>query len=183
MLIFVILSPDHLFRNPHCMSKLQEEIDSAHLSPVPQWNETHALPYLGAVVKEALRIHPAVGLLLERIVPEGGATLCGVFFPEGTVVGCNAMVIHFDKGVYGARYPVTEFWPERWLEASPDEKSLMDRSFLAFGSGKRTCIGKNISLLEIHKVVPLLLKRFKVGNSDPSFLRVHMLTNCSLMNR
>ena len=35
----------------------------------------------------------------------------------------------------------------------------------AFGSGKRTCIGKNISLLEVHKLVPLLLMRFKVSCS------------------
>jgi cytochrome P450 len=150
------------------MLKLQEEIENANLSPIPQWNETHSLPYLGAVVKEALRIHPAVGLNLERIVPDGGVTLCGQFFPEGTVVGCNVAVIHFNKEVYGANYPVEEFRPERWLEASSEQRSLMDRSFLAFGSGKRTCIGKNISLLEIHKVVPLLLKRFKVKHPPPS---------------
>jgi hypothetical protein len=38
----------------------------------------------------------------------------------------------------------------------------MERFFMAFGSGKRTCIGKNISLLEVYKLVPLLLSKFNV---------------------
>lgn len=36
----------------------------------------------------------------------------------------------------------------------------MERYFLAFGAGSRTCIGKNISLLEISKLVPELIRRF-----------------------
>jgi len=94
-------------------------------------------------------------------------TLCGHFFPEGTIVGCNPAVIHKDKRVYGRRFSVDEFWPERWLEASVEEKADMERCFMAFGSGKRTCIGKNISLLEVHKLVPLLLMNFKMRLVNP----------------
>ena len=43
----------------------------------------------------------------------------------------------------------------------------MERNFLAFGSGTRTCIGKNISLLEMSKLVPQLLRRFDFELSDP----------------
>ncbi|KAH0842829.1 hypothetical protein FOPE_08363 [Fonsecaea pedrosoi] len=147
------------------MAKLMAELDSTNLSPLPQWRETSNLPYLGAVIKEALRLHTPVGFILERIVPKGGATLCGHFFPEGTIVGCNPAVIHRDKRVYGRRYSVDSYRPERWLEADDEERGEMERCFMAFGSGKRTCIGKNISLLEMYKLVPLLLKRFKVGST------------------
>lgn len=41
------------------------------------------MSYLQAVIKEALRMHPATGLPLERVVPAGGATISGYFFPEG----------------------------------------------------------------------------------------------------
>lgn len=51
---------------PGCFSKLQEEISSANLSPLPQWKETYNLPHLGAAIKGAIRIHSPVGLLLER---------------------------------------------------------------------------------------------------------------------
>lgn len=130
---------------------------------MPTFKETYPLPYLGAVIKEALRLHTPVGLILERLVPAGGVTVSQREFPEGTIVGCNPHVIHRSKAVYGKSYDVDEFWPERWLEADALTKSDMDRFFMAFGSGKRVCIGRNISMLEIYKLVPLLLARFKVG--------------------
>lgn len=36
-----------------------------------------------------------------------------------------------------------------------------------FGAGHRSCLGKNISLLEIYKVVPTLLRRFDVSTLSP----------------
>jgi len=63
---------------------------------------------------------------------------------------------------------VDEYRPERWLDADVEEKADMERCFMAFGSGKRTCIGKNISLLEVHKLVPLLLMNFKMQLVDPA---------------
>ena len=40
------------------------------------------MPYLQACIKEGLRMHPATGLPLARVVPKGGATICGRYFPE-----------------------------------------------------------------------------------------------------
>lgn len=41
------------------------------------------MPYLQAVIREGLRIHPSTGLPLERVVPKGGAQIAETFFPEG----------------------------------------------------------------------------------------------------
>ena len=38
----------------------------------------------------------------------------------------------------------------------------MEQSFFAFGAGSRTCIEKNISLMEMTKIVPQLLREFEV---------------------
>ncbi|KAK6542712.1 hypothetical protein TWF694_006655 [Orbilia ellipsospora] len=147
----------NLMRYPGVLSKLRNELTLANLTTtqIPKYSQTNSLPYLNAVVKESLRLHPAVGILLERVVPAGGVTLCDQFIPEGTIVGCNPWVIHRDKRVYGPDANI--FKPERWIYASERQKADMERSYLVFGSGKRTCIGKNISLLEIYKIIPWMV--------------------------
>lgn len=77
----------YLLKNPASMQSLRDEVDSfasrGELSDHPTFKESQQMPYLQAVIKEALRLHPATGLPLERVVPEGGATISGRFFPEG----------------------------------------------------------------------------------------------------
>jgi cytochrome P450 len=133
--------------------------------PLVKWNDVRDLPYLSAVIKEALRCHPAVGLVLERIVPAGGVTVAGEFFPAGTNIGCSAWTVHQDKNIFGADPEV--FRPERWIEASEAKQSEMNGYLFAFGAGSRTCTGKNISLLEMHKLVPAVLRSFEVRETKP----------------
>jgi len=160
-----------LCKNPSTMSRVVQEITSAdtagHLSnPIRYKESTTHLPYTHAALKETMRIHPSVSLLLERHVPPGGATICDQHIPGNTVVGINAWVLHHDAAVFpdpGA------FRPERWLPEESSEERLreMEASFFAFGAGARTCIGKNISLLEMAKVVPQLLREFEVELAEP----------------
>lgn len=149
-----------LIKNPQTLNRLREEVDakiaeregSAPLS----FKETQAMPYLQAVIKEAIRMHSPAGLSMGRIVPTGGATIAGHFFPEGTVVGMNPWATHYDPDVYGP--DSTVFRPERWIGCSPEHFQRMERSWMPFGHGSRTCIGKNISILEISVLVPQLIR-------------------------
>lgn len=74
----------YVLKNPKVYEKLHMECTSLDV-PV-SWKKAQQLPYLDAVMREAMRIHPGVGLMLERIVPEGGLTLPdNRFIPEGMV--------------------------------------------------------------------------------------------------
>ena len=74
-------------------------------------------------------MHPAVQYPLERLIPEGGATLNGHWIPEGTIVGINAAVIHRNKDVFGL--DADEFRPSRWTEeAKSGDLKEMERSLL-----------------------------------------------------
>lgn len=161
----------YLLRNPPTLTRLLAELDDAEkrggfadATPgVVSWAEAQQLPYLDAVVKEAFRVHPAAGLPLERVIPPAGATIAGHFVPGGTIVGCSAWVLHQNPTIFGA--DSSQFRPERWLPSGAvDSERIkeMNAALFHFGSGSRTCIGKNISLLEIYKVVPSLLRAFEV---------------------
>ena len=159
----------YLCKTPHAYAKIMEELDqaiengtlSSDRTTTTSWAESQKLPYLDACIKEAFRLHPAVGLVLERIVPNQGVEICGEMIPGGTIVGCSAWVIHRRAEIFGK--DVEAFRPERWLEASGEARKRMEGSMLQFGMGARTCIGKNISLLEIYKLVPSFLRRFEVS--------------------
>jgi cytochrome P450 len=77
----------NMLKNPSTLAKLREELDTfqqnGQISSPITFKESQTMPYFQAVIKEAQRLHPATGLPMPRVVPEGGATLCGTFFPQG----------------------------------------------------------------------------------------------------
>ncbi|KAF1943495.1 cytochrome P450 [Clathrospora elynae] len=180
----------YLLKNPRTFNALRHEIDSLQQDGVGKtsqfitFKESQDMPYLQAVLKEALRMHPATGLPLERVVPPGGATICDTFFPEGTIVGINSWVTHRNTAVFGP--DANAFKPERWLSADKDKLSFMERSWMPvslssplsfrpassrcpqqsnmcpqqFGLGSRTCIGRHISFLEMSKLIPALVRDY-----------------------
>lgn len=158
----------NLIRNPGSLMRLRAEIDNvgakrcgSQSKELLAWNEVRQLPYLSAVISESLRTHPAAGLALERIVPPGGLQMGHVVLPGGTNVGCNAWALHLDQRIWGKK---PERWiPERWIDATDAQKAEMRNSLFTFGAGARTCIGKNISYLEMYKLVPAVLGEFDVS--------------------
>jgi cytochrome P450 len=134
----------HLMHNPAAYEKLTAEIDAAvadgTLSMPVAYAEAVKLPYLKACINEGMRLHPSVGLTMPRLVPAGGATISGFYFPEGYRVGVNGAVVQYDKDVFGP--DADNFNPDRWIEG---DAARMDKTMIQFGAGPRTCIGKNVS--------------------------------------
>lgn len=153
----------NLLRHPVTLDKLRNEIDQAYedgrLSDPMTFKETQGLTYLQAVIKEGLRIFPATGLPMQRVVPKEGASLAGRWFKGGEMVGINSWVAHANQDVFGK--DAEEWRPDRWLEYEEQGRGAeVEKYFLSFGMGSRMCLGKNISLLEMSKVVPLLFRKF-----------------------
>lgn len=77
----------YLLKNETALRKLRAEIDefdaNGKLSTPAKYNETLQMPYLQAVLKESMRIHPSVAFIYPRYVPKGGVTLAGRYIPEG----------------------------------------------------------------------------------------------------
>ncbi|KAK4147374.1 Pisatin demethylase [Dichotomopilus funicola] len=165
----------HILKSPRIYTKLQTEVRSVFVPfEAASHAKARALPYLEAVVKETLRYHPAVSMIMERIVPEGGLTLPdGSVVPAGQMVGMNPYIVGRNTDVFGK--DAEEFNPDRWLrgdaESEEAHKERMQRwgqSLLAFGGGYRICLGRNLSMMEVYKVVPTLMATFDIELEDPN---------------
>jgi cytochrome P450 len=130
-------------KGPDVYAELLREIDDAtssgKSSSPPKFREASDLPFLCATIKEAMRLHPSVGLTMPRITPIGGLEISGMHIPAGYDIGMNAAVVGYDEGIFGP--DVYEFQPKRWLG---ENSATLDKHNLIFGAGTRTCIGKNV---------------------------------------
>jgi hypothetical protein len=161
----------YTLKNPKVYRRLQRELDAANLAQPISYEDASSVAYLDAVVKEASRMHPGVGLLLERVVPEGGLTLPdGTVIPPGTTVGMNPWVVHQNKTIFGQ--DSESFNPDRWLrniddgeteEAFQARLTAMKQADLTFGAGNRICLGRNVSMLETYKIISTLFLKYDVS--------------------
>jgi cytochrome P450 len=165
-------------KHPPVWNRLRAELAAAGIDkascPV-QYKTCRRIPYLEAVVREALRILPGVSLPLERYVPPGGFQLAdGRFIPEGATVGINPYVIARNQSVWGA--DADQFRPERWLrdEAGGESEGAfrqrlqtMNDADLSFGGGSRVCIGKHLGLVQVYKVVATIATLYDLELAEP----------------
>ncbi|KAH0565669.1 hypothetical protein GP486_000943 [Trichoglossum hirsutum] len=139
----------YLLKKPAYMARLRAEVEKNQtqglLSNPVTFEQARKMPYLQACISEGLRMHPAVGMTLPRVVPQGGIRIHGYFLPEGTTAGISAWVVHRDEAVFGP--DADTFMPERWLKGDTKE---MD-----------------VSLMEMSKVLPTLLMNFDLELADP----------------
>lgn len=165
----------YCLKNPRIWKRLEEEvvINIPADKPAPHV-AARALPYLEAVCRETLRFHPAVSMTMERIVPQTGLALPdGSVVPGGSLIGMNPYIVGRNKDVYGA--DADEYRPERWLQQDEEDDEAYklrmrqwNATDIVFGGGSRICLGRNLSLMEIYKVVPSLIARFEIELVDPN---------------
>jgi cytochrome P450 len=173
----------YVLSHPRVYKKLQAEIDEAvKAGTAPAYPkiisdaQSRRLPYLNAVVREGMRIHPPAVNIFSHITPHEGdaVTVEGkeYFLPGGVLIGYSAWGMHKNNsGVYGEDAEV--FRPERWIldESIPDEKERLARmtkvNDLVFGYGRWVCLGRTVALIEVHKAVFELLRHFDFAITNP----------------
>ncbi|KAF5344737.1 hypothetical protein D9758_015298 [Tetrapyrgos nigripes] len=132
----------HLLHNPDVQSKAQQELDEViGKARLPDFGDREKLPYIEAIMIEALRIHPVLPLSVPHYSIEDDVYQ-GYFIPKGTTVIGNAAAVLHDEIVYPEPY---KFKPDRWMKQ--EGKELPPSSLLyGFGYGRRECPGKHFAL-------------------------------------
>ncbi|KAK2766812.1 hypothetical protein FQN54_006126 [Arachnomyces sp. PD_36] len=164
----------YLAKSPVAYQKLTSELDNAKLSLPAKWEAARSLPYLDAVVQEAMRMNPGIAMIFERVVPNGGFTLPdGRFIPAGTKVGINPAVTNHDSEVFGD--DVDTFNPDRWMKKAGESQESFDSRHsrmkevvdFIFGAGGRVCMGRHMALLEIYKLFATLYSIYDIKLANP----------------
>jgi cytochrome P450 len=149
----------NLLRNPSCLTKLRAELATV-LSPterVAPYEKVRHLPYLRACLDESLRLSPPTTFNLPRRTPSSPSAptiIANNPIPPSTSVSISALIAHQDPTLYPSP---TSFLPERWL--APNAKELQ-QGFIAFSTGARGCIGRNISYLEQTVLLASVVHRY-----------------------
>ncbi|RRT52089.1 hypothetical protein B296_00029379 [Ensete ventricosum] len=121
-----------ILKRPETFDKATEELD--RVIGRGRWVEeedVHHLPYIEAIVKETMRIHPAAPLLVPRLSREH-TTVDGYDIPVGTQVLVNVWAIGRDPAVWDTP---EEFRPERFV-GSPIDVKGHHFELLPFGAGR-----------------------------------------------
>eukprot|EP00253_Pinus_taeda_P023116 PITA_23116 len=152
-----------LVLNPDAQKKAQAELDavvgrerSVKDSDIPN------LPYVQAVVKEALRMHPPGPLLSwARLSTEDVNMGDGMCVPAGTTAMVNMWSTTHDPSIWESPQ---EFRPERFVVSEGGEDVDVrgnDLRLAPFGAGRRVCPGKALGLATVNLWVAKLLHHFQ----------------------
>ncbi|BAH91981.1 Os03g0134566 [Oryza sativa Japonica Group] len=120
-----------------------------------------SLPYLQALLKEALRMHPPGPLLSWRHRAISDTYVDGHLVPAGTTAMVNQWAMSRDADVWDA--PL-EFQPERFLPGGKAHGVSVlgaDGRLVPFGSGRRSCPGKSLAMTTVTAWMATLLHEFE----------------------
>ena len=145
-----------LLKNPGALAKATEELDRVvGRERLVTERDFPQLPYMEAVLKETLRLHPAAPLLAPHLARED-TSVDGYDIPAGTTVFVNVWSIGRDPALWEAP---EEFRPARFIGCEVDVKG-QDFELLPFGSGRRMCPGFNYGLASMELALVGMLYHF-----------------------
>ncbi|KEH43386.1 cytochrome P450 family protein [Medicago truncatula] len=142
-------------RHPEVMSKAKKELEETiGLGKPIEESDIDRLPYLNAVIKESLRLHPPAPMLLPRKA-RVDVEIAGYTIPKGAQVLINEWAI----GRTDIWDDAHLFSPERFLGSEIDVKGRHFK-LTPFGSGRRICPGSPLAVRMLHLMLGSLINSF-----------------------
>ncbi|KAJ8900100.1 hypothetical protein K2173_024216 [Erythroxylum novogranatense] len=152
-----------LINKPETFQRLRDEINKV-VGPnrLVKESDVPNLPYLRAVIRETLRLHPSAPLIIRECGED--CDVNGSFVKAKTRVLVNVYAIMRDPDIWNVP---DEFIPDRFLESSGEkigehqmEYKGQNFRYLPFGSGRRGCPGASLAMMMMHPAVGALVQCF-----------------------
>lgn len=152
-----------LLRNPSVMESVVAELDDLYADGSEvSFQALRAIPHLEAALKETLRLHPPLVLLL-RVAKEE-VELGGFTVPAGTMVGATPRV----SNRIAADFPDPDrFDPGRYID--PRQEDLQNRwTWIPFGAGKHRCVGNAFAMMQLKAIFSVILRDYTFEMAQPA---------------
>jgi sterol 14-demethylase len=144
-----------LMRHPEVMAGVVAELDDLYADGSEvSFQALRSIPQLEAALKETLRLHPPLVLLLR--VAQEDIDLAGHHLPAGTMVGATPRV----SNRIAEDFPEPDrFDPSRYVD--PRQEDLTNRwTWIPFGAGKHRCVGNAFAMMQMKAIFSVILRDY-----------------------
>ncbi|MBZ5739179.1 cytochrome P450 [Nocardioides mangrovi] len=152
-----------LMRHPETMSAVVKELDELYADGSEvSFQALRSIPVLESALKETLRLHPPLIILMRVVVEE--IELAGHVIPAGTVVAASPRV----SNRIAEDFPNPEsFDPGRYID--PRQEDLQNRwTWIPFGAGKHRCVGNAFAMMQMKAIFSVILRDYEFEMVQPS---------------
>ncbi|CAI5723794.1 unnamed protein product [Hyaloperonospora brassicae] len=163
----------YLSQNKQVEANIHKELD-AKLPELckgkcsPSMDEVSELTYMEAALLETLRLYPSVPFVSKEAVRDTVLS-DGAFIAAGSYTGLPMYALGRMPHVWGP--DAADFKPERWIDMKTGKLITVSAyQFVAFNAGPRTCLGKNLAMLEMKLIVASLLSKYHVELESPEMV-------------
>lgn len=151
-----------LMRHPEVMKDVVAELDDLYADGSEiSFQALRSIPRLESVLKETLRLHPPL-IILMRVAQEE-IELAGHTIPAGTTVAASPLV----SNRIAEDFPEPElFDPGRYLD--PRQEDLQNRwTWIPFGAGRHRCVGNAFAMMQLKAIFSVILRDFEFEMAQP----------------
>ena len=159
-----------LLKRPDYLAEVVEELDAlAAENPEVSYQALREMPKLEAAIKEALRLHPPLIILLR--VAKVPVDVGGYTIQPGTMVAASPSVSNRDPQAFD---DPEGFDPTRYLEPREDDVAN-PWSWIPFGAGRHRCVGAAFAMMQLKAIFSVLLRqyRFELTQAPDTYVNDH----------
>jgi len=151
-----------LLRHPEVMEQVVAELDELYADGSEvSFQALRSIPVLEAALKETLRLHPPLIVLMRLVRQE--VELLGHTIPAGTLLAASPRVSNRIAEDFAD--PDT-FDPGRYLD--PHQADLQNRwTWIPFGAGKHRCVGNAFAMMQMKAIFSVVLRDFTFEAAQP----------------
>jgi sterol 14alpha-demethylase len=151
-----------LLRNPGAMDKVRTEIDSIYADGREvSYQALREIPELEAGIKESLRLHPPLIILMRKVVYDFHYN--GFTVPAGKLVAVSPAVSNRMPECFP---DPDRFDPRRYAEGREEDRHHQ-MAWIPFGAGRHRCVGAAFAMMQLKAIFSDLLLRYEFELSQP----------------